>query len=213
MSDDYLKDEDLLSILEDNALQDTESSKSEKSEVEKAMSEDSKPVDTAITVNDLQTIANQIDFSSGNPGSGNIETDLSNWFEGVDNIPSEGLNALVANASIKLDYGLTHTTLTSFRIMSKLRKFIEEDAFDMLFSETAILGLDPEDILDRVKTAFAMYKELGTMNQRTIQSMKDYRLKAGSETSDVDRLSMLLSTIPSDKLEKVLKEIAFSNGK
>ena len=174
------------------------------------MEEDTKPsVDTAVSVNDIKDIAEKFSVVNGNPGSGDIDTDLSNWFDGTDALPSESLNNTVANSSVKLDYGLTHTTLTSFKLMSKLRKFIEEDAFDMLFSETAILGIDTEEILDRVKVAFTMYKELGMFTQRVVQSQRDFRLKSGSESAEVDRLTMLLSTIPSDKLESTLKEIAF----
>lgn len=221
MAEDYLRDEDLLSILEESVEEDktNKTSKSDEgiSEVEKLMSSDkdtsTESIDTAISVKDVQAIAESFNKISGNKGSGNLDTDLSNWFEGVDDLPSDALNNNVANASVKLDYGLTHSTLTSFKLMNKLRKFIEEDAFDLLFSENAILGIDSEEVLDRVKTAFTMYKELGSLTQRTVQSMREYKYKTGSEGTDVDRLTMLLSTIPSDKLESTLKEIAFGDEK
>lgn len=209
MSDDYLKDEDLLSILEDST-DDSENIESTSSEVEEAMSEsESSKIDTAVSVRDLKEIADKFDFGS-NPGSGDLDTDLSNWFEGVDNLPSEGLNNNVSNASAKLDYGLTHNTLTSFRMMSKLRKFIEEDAFDLLFSESAILGLDSEDVLDRVKVAFGMYKELSSLTQRVVQSNKEFNLKNDKDSTDVDKLSLLLGSISSDKLQSILSEIAYN---
>ena len=52
-----------------------------------------------------------------------------------------------------------------------------------------------------------MYKELGALNQRTLMSLKEYKFKSGSSSDEVDKLTMLLSSIPSDKLEDILSEL------
>lgn len=203
------------SLIENQDLLDILGAGSEStSELEKAMESDSTEDDIEATkkLDELKALAVELESTTkgSNPGSGDLDTDINNWFNGSDNLPSDGLNSYVGNASIKMDYGLTRHTLSSFEMMGSLRKFLDS-SFEMLFDENVVMGLSPEDLENRVKLAFTMYKELGAQAQKTVMNIKDYKLKANSDSSDeVDKLSMLLSSIPSDKLKALLKEISVS---
>lgn len=220
-TDNMTADQDLLDILsgglgveEDNTS--TVVADDNPSELEKALSgtpsdeEDEKDADSKLA--ELKEIADKLTMSTTgkNPGSGDIDTDLSNWFDGKDALPSDSLNDYVSNASLKMDYGLSKNVISSYAFMGKLRKFIEEDAFDVLFSEQAILGCDPEDVESRLRTAFTMYEKLASLNAKVINDIKNYRLKSNTESTDIDRLTLLLGSIPSDKLTKILEEISYS---
>ncbi len=199
-SDNLIENQDLLDIL--GADLDS------KSELEKAMSEDdNKEADQKMS--ELRELATQLESSTqgSNPGSGDIDVDLSNWFNGTSSLPSDDLNAYVGNSSIKMDYGLTRQTLTNFEMMGTLNKFMNS-SFELLFDENAVMGLTPEELEDRVKLAFTMYKELGSLNQRTVMSIKDFKVKSNSESDEIDKISLLLSSIPSDKLKTLLTELS-----
>lgn len=143
-------------------------------------------------------------------GSGDLDVDLNNWYNGVDKLPSAPLTRYVSNRESKTEYGLSKATLSNYDMMSKLRKFLDE-SFDYLFNEQAMMGLDPDDLMDRVKVAFTMYKELNNINQKTYFEMNAIRHKYGTDKSD--RLDMLLSSIPSDKLKKILEELMNEKSK
>lgn len=204
ISDNMVTDQDLLDIL-DNA------DESSKSDLEKAMEKSDKD-DANEKLEQLKNIANQLTMSNvgKNPGSGDLDTDLSNWFEGKDSLPSDDLNNYTSNSLAKMDYGLTRNVLSSYSIMGKLRKFIEEDAFDVVFSEQAILGCDTEEVMDRMKAAFVMYKDLANLNAKINNDIKNYRIRSNTETNDIDKLSLLLGSISSDKLQSILSEIAYN---
>ena len=199
-SDNLIENQDLLEILGADSQS--------MSELEKAMSEEDNDAANR-KMEELKEIATQLGSSTkgSNPGSGDLDTDLSNWFEGVDSLPSDKLNSYVGNSTIKMDYGLTKQTLTNFGMMGKLNKFLDA-SFETIFDESAVMGLTPDELLDRVKVAFTMYKELGALNQRTVMSMKDFRMKSGSESDEIDKISLLLSSIPSDKLKSLLTELS-----
>lgn len=213
ITENLATDQDLLDILEGN-----DSSKETKSELEKAMTmtdEQREKEEADKKMAELKDIANQLTASTvgKNPGSGDLDTDLSNWFDGSSQLPSDDLNSYVSNATVKMDYGLTRNVLSSYSFMGKLRKFIEEDAFDVLFSEQALLGCTPEEVMDRLKVSFTMFKDLANLNAKINNDIKNYRLRSNTESSDIDRLSLLLGSIPTDKLSKVLEEISYSTEK
>ena len=214
ITENLATDQDLLDILGASS----DNSVDLKSDLEKAMTEadeqkEKEEADKKMA--ELKDIANQLTASTSgkNPGSGDIDTDLSNWFDGKDPLPSDELNNYVSNATVKMDYGLTKNVLSSYSFMGKLRKFIEEDAFDALFSEQAILGCDPEELESRLKTAFVIYKDLANLNAKINNDIKNYRLRSNTESSDIDRLSLLLGSIPTEKLSKVLEEISYGSEK
>lgn len=199
-------DDDLLKILTDSSKEDEE---------ENSSVVDTDEEDANRKMEEIRSLAETFGNSEvigKNPGSGDIDTDLSNWFEGSDSLPSDKLNGYVSNSEAKMSYGLSRNALSSYQMMGKLGKFLDS-SLDMLFSDQAIMGLSPEDILDRVKVGFAMYKELGSLNQKTYMALKDYKLKSGSSSDDTDKLTMLLSSIPSDKLEEILMELNRSKSK
>ena len=199
-------DQDLLDILQGTSSIDTSSNVdthiSDEEEANKKLQE-------------LKDIASQlsIDTTNFDPGSGNIDDDLANWFDGKDALPSSSLTNYVSNSSVKMEYGLQRQVLSSYTLMGKLYKFLSEDAFDVLFDESALLSLDAEEVESRVKTAFTMYERLAALNAKINRDLKDYKLKSNTDNSDIDRLSLLLGSIPSEKLSKMLEEIAYSNKK
>lgn len=200
-SDNLIENDDLLSIL----------SQESSSELERAMTteDDKDSSDADDKMKELRELATQMETSSkvNNPGSGDIDTDLSNWFNGTDKLPSDNLTSYMGNATIKMDYGLTRQTLTNFDMMGSLHKFLDS-SFELLFDDMATMGLTPDELEDRVKLAFTMYKELASINQRTVMSIKDFKLKTGSEGGEINKISLLLSSIPSDKLKALLTELS-----
>lgn len=203
-SDDLMNDEDLLSMLGDG----------DKSELEQAMKE-SEEEEADRKMEELRQLTGAIESSiqGQNAGSGDIDDDLKNWFEGKDTLPSDDLTGYVSNPTVKMDYGLTKTTLSNFGLMGKLRKFIENDVFDLLFSESSITGLDAEALESRMRLAADMYVKVTSLNSKVINDMRNIRLKSQDGSSELDKLQMLLSSIPSNKLEEILKSLAFDEHK
>lgn len=199
-SDDLMNDEDLLSMLGEG----------DKSELEKAM-QASEEEEADRKLEEIRQLTGAIETSvqGQNKGSGDIDGDLKRWFDGDDTLPSDDLSGYVSNPTVKMDYGLTRQTLSNFGLMGKLRKFIEEDAFEVLFTESSIMGLDPEDLERRVKLASDLYTHIASLNSKVINDMRNIRLKTQDGTSELDKLQMLLSSIPSGKLEDILKSLAF----
>lgn len=198
-------DQDLLNILQGNDTNSEETSVSVDTDEEEASKK----------LQELKDIASQLSVETvnNNTGSGDIDTDLSNWFDGKDALPSSSLTNYVSNASVKMEYGLQRQVLSSYSLMGKLYKFLSEDAFDVLFNEQALLSLDSEEVEARVKIAFTMYERLAALNAKVNRDLKDYKLKSNTDNTDIDRLSLLLGSIPSEKLSKMLEEIAYSNKK
>ena len=206
------KDQDLLDILNASpSLDTTQSQKSTNNE------DDSDEANSKMS--EIHELAKKLSnnssssVSTGNPGSGDIDQDLANWFDGVDGLPSDPLNGYVSNSMAKMHYGLTRNIMSSYKLMGKLRKFIEEDAFDSLFSEQAVLGLDPDELESRVKTAFVMYKDLASLNAKISSDIHNYRLKSNTEELEMDKLTLLLGSIPSNRLSKILEEISYTSNK
>ena len=198
-------DQDLLNILQGNDTNTEDTSVSVDTDEEEASKK----------LQELKDIASQLSVETvnNNTGSGDIDTDLSNWFDGKDALPSSSLTNYVSNASVKMEYGLQRQVLSSYSLMGKLYKFLSEDAFDVLFNEQALLSLDSEEVEARVKIAFTMYERLAALNAKVNHDLKDYKLKSNTDNTDIDRLSLLLGSIPSEKLTKMLEEIAYSNKK
>lgn len=199
-TDNLIDNQDLLDILSSDS--------DSQSELEKALtgSDDSKSDDSSID-DTLSVVQSAI---PSNPGSGDVDTDLHNWFNGNDKIPSDNLNSYVSNSILKMDYGISRHTLANFDMMGDLGKFLRS-AYDLMFDPNTLMGLSPDELDDRVKTAFTMYRDLAALNQRTLMSLKEYKLKSNTE-DETDKLSMLLSSIPSDKLKALLEEISASKN-
>ena len=145
-----------------------------------------------------------------NAGSGDLDVDLDDWYDGTKLTPSENLTRYVSGGTLKMQYGLSKSTLNNFTIMNKLKKFIEE-AGDILFSDTEMLQLTPSELEERMKMAFTMYSDLNRINQRTVISLNEQARKYNKGKSDVDKLAILLSSISNEKLKKLLDELNKKN--
>ena len=212
--------DDLLSILEDDnsnkensldvssdSLDNDKSSNNSSDSLVDAL-EDEREVEKRME--EIRSIAKTLNtgISKGNAGSGDLDKDVEDWFNGKAPLPSTGLNNYVTNSNIKMSYGLSRNTLSNFDMMGNLRKFLNS-SFDLLFSDSALLGLSPDELIDRVKVGFTIYKDLSVLNSRTILTLNEQRYKNGNDSStDIDKLSMLLSSIPSDRLQKVLEDLS-----
>jgi hypothetical protein len=159
---------------------------------------------------DVSTDLDVIQTGVVNTGSGDLDVDLDDWYEGVKLTPSENLTRYVSGGTLKMQYGLSKSTLNNFSIMNKLKKFIEE-AGDVLFSETEMLQLTPSELEERMKMAFTMYSDLNRINQRTVISLNEQARKYNKGKSDVDKLAILLSSISNEKLKKLLDELNKKN--
>lgn len=213
-NEELYEDDDLLSILSETDLTENTEEKGNKHNPNLSKPSDDEESEMEDKMQSIKDLANSLQEQStgSNPGSGDLDTDLSNWFGGKDVLPSDELNTYNANSTIKMSYGLSRHSLKGYEMMGRLGSFLS-DSFDVLFSETALMSLDPEDALDRVKVAFTMYKELGALNQKTYRDIVEQQNKWNQDNGDIDRLAMLLASIPSDKLQGILEEISFGEKK
>ena len=151
------------------------------------------------------------DSSNTFKGSGDVGTDLDRWIEGKDLTPSDDLNRYVSSTDVKFKYGLSHSTMNNFALMTKLKKFLD-GANEMLFNEEAVLNLSPYELENRVRTAFTMYAELAKINQRTVLALEQQRRRYNDGTSEVDKLALLLSSVPTEKLKDILTAVQKMEG-
>lgn len=163
---------------------------------------------TAIEVLNRET---KSDSSNTFKGSGDVGTDLDRWIEGKDLTPSDDLNRYVSSTDVKFKYGLSHSTMNNFALMTKLKKFLD-GANEMLFNEEAVLNLSPYELENRVRTAFTMYAELAKINQRTVLALEQQRRRYNDGTSEVDKLALLLSSVPTEKLKDILTAVQKMEG-
>lgn len=211
---------DLISILakgeEEEVKQDTKDSQVGSEDTEddsnNSVGTSLKTTMSAMDVLDIEDSSNHstTGISSGS-GSGDVSQDLENWIDGKDLAPSDDLNRFVSATDVKFKYGLTHNTLNNFTLMAQLQKFLDTSN-EILFSESAAMNLSTEELESRVRMAFTMYAELSRINQRTALALEEQRRKYNDGSTDIDKLSLLLSSVPSDKLKEILYAITKSKG-
>lgn len=207
---------DLISILsqcdKDEEVTDTKDSQQESTDIN-SNEEDSS--DTGTVLNSMTSAMDVLDAEEKShttiTGSGDVSQDLENWIDGKDLAPSDDLNRYVSATDVKFKYGLTHNTLTNFTLMSQLQKFLNVSN-EILFSESAAMNLPPDELESRVRMAFTMYAELSRINQRTAIALEEQRRKYNDGSTDIDKLALLLASVPSDKLKEILYAITKSKG-
>lgn len=146
-----------------------------------------------------------------NPGSGDLDDDLANNYQGRDAILSEPLTRYVANTSSKSAYGLSRHILGNFELMGLFRQFLGR-SFDSVFGLNQLAGLDPEERENFYVKGFSVFKELFLMNSKTILTLNEHRAKYEGGDTENDRLAMLIGAIPSDKLAAILEEISYGRS-
>lgn len=207
---------DLISILakgEEEVKQDTKDSQVGSEDIEDNDEDNSTSLKTTMSAMDVLDIEDGSRHSTTSlpSGSGDVSQDLENWIDGKDLAPSDDLNRFVSATDVKFKYGLTHNTLNNFTLMAQLQKFLDTSN-EILFSESAAMNLSPEELESRVRMAFTMYAELSRINQRTALALEEQRRKYNDGSTDIDKLSLLLSSVPSDKLKEILYAITKSKG-
>lgn len=208
---------DLISILakgeEDEIKQDTKDSQVGSEDTEDDSNGVGTSLKTTMSAMDVLDIEDSSSHSTTgiSSGSGDVSQDLENWIDGKDLAPSDDLNRFVSATDVKFKYGLTHNTLNNFTLMAQLQKFLDTSN-EILFSESAAMNLSPEELESRVRMAFTMYAELSRINQRTALALEEQRRKYNDGSTDIDKLSLLLSSVPSDKLKEILYAITKSKG-
>lgn len=146
-----------------------------------------------------------------NLGSGDLDDDLSNNYQGRDAIPSEPLTRYVSNTASKSAYGLSRHVLGNFELMGLFRQFLSR-SFDSVFGLNQLAGLDPEERENFYLKGFSIFKELFLMNSKTILTLNEQRAKYEGGDTENDRLSMLIGAIPSDKLAAILEELSYGRS-
>lgn len=207
---------DLISILsqcdKDEEVTDTKDSQQESTDIDSS-GEDSS--DKGTVLNSMTSAMDVLDAEEKShttiTGRGDVNQDLENWIDGKDLAPSDDLNRYVSATDVKFKYGLTHNTLTNFTLMSQLQKFLDVSN-EILFSESAAMNLPPDELESRVRMAFTMYAELSRINQRTAIALEEQRRKYNDGSTDIDKLALLLASVPSDKLKEILYAITKSKG-
>lgn len=207
---------DLISILsqcdKDEEVTDTKDSQQESTDIDSSGEGSS---DKGTVLNSMTSAMDVLDAEEKShtiiTGSGDVNQDLENWIDGKDLAPSDDLNRYVSATDVKFKYGLTHNTLTNFTLMSQLQKFLNVSN-EILFSESAAMNLPPDELESRVRMAFTMYAELSRINQRTAIALEEQRRKYNDGSTDIDKLALLLASVPSDKLKEILYAITKSKG-
>lgn len=200
ITDKLFDNDDLLSILDSG----------NKSEIEVSLGGElvsAEEMETNQRFEELRGLSENIPAHMENLGSGDLDTDLNNWFNGVDKLPSSPLSENVNSPMIKMDYGITRNTMSNFTMMGDLRKFLES-SIGLLFNADFASSLTEEDLQERFKLAFTVYEKLYAQNQRTVMSLKDYKLKTNGVEDETDQMRMLISSIPKDKLKLILSELS-----
>lgn len=197
-----IDNDDLLEMLEaeEDDKQDSKVKDEEDGNVED-MKETKSSIDAivdSIKSRDIDKISHEYDEKD-------LNTDYDEWINGVTVMPSADLNRFISNAQVKMSYGLSHSTLSNYLLMNKLKAFLD-GAVESLFDPNSYLNMMPDELESRIKTAFTMYRELAQLNQRTTLALAEQARKYNSDT-EMDKLSMLLSAIPSEKLSEILKEV------
>ena len=149
---------------------------------------------------DLSNLLDMIG-NSGNYGSGDITEDLMNWFNGNDKLPSDPLAGFLSNAVLKAEFGMFFNMIKNFSRMKKLQDFVDK-AEDIYFNPEDIMRLDPDELKKRLESASDVMKNLYEMNRRTISGIK----QKGKE-EEMDKLKILLSAIPSNKLKDIISSL------
>lgn len=207
---------DLISILsqcdKDKEVTDTKDSQQESTDTNSSEEDSS---DKGTVLNSMTSAMDVLDAEGKShttiTGSGDVNQDLENWIDGKDLAPSDDLNRYVSATDVKFKYGLTHNTLTNFTLMSQLQKFLDVSN-EILFSESAAMNLPTDELESRVRMAFTMYAELSRINQRTAIALEEQRRKYNDGSTDIDKLALLLASVPSDKLKEILYAITKSKG-
>ena len=139
--------------------------------------------------------------------TGNLDEDIKEWYVGDKSLPTKELVQYVSGFNDKTDVGTRRTILSNFEMMGNLRNYIT-NSIPLVFDIDASYGLDPEELEEKLKLAFSMYKELSGLNLKTSLAISEQQKKYNNSDDTIDKLTMLLSSIPSDKLEKLLKELS-----
>jgi hypothetical protein len=208
MSDENsIEDIDLLSLFEDNDStnsQDTNSvSSNDGVNIPLDDNEDTKTsFDTPKEVSNNNTSIFDMLGSSGNRGSGDINEDLMNWFVGVDKLPSDPLADFLSNSALKAEFGMMFNMIKNFERIKKLQDFVDK-AEEVYFNPEDIITLDPEDLEKRMKFASDVMKNMYEMNRRTISS-----IKKKSDDGEMEKLKVLLSAIPNNKLKDIISSLS-----
>lgn len=185
-----IEDIDLLDMLNDD----------DRVETQKAI-ENSPKVDTEKKVPEDYSSILDILGNSGNPGTGDVSEDLMNWLNAMDKLPSDPLATFLNNAVLKAEFGMFFNLIKNFSRLKKLQDFVDR-AEDIYFNTDDIITLSPDEIKERMESASDIMKNLYEMNRRTIQSAKT----KGKE-EEMDKLKMLLSAIPNNKLKDILTSL------
>jgi predicted CopG family antitoxin len=91
--------------------------------------------------------------------------------------------------------------IKNFSRMKKLQDFVDK-AEDIYFNPEDIMRLDPDELKKRLESASDVMKNLYEMNRRTISGIK----QKGKE-EEMDKLKILLSAIPSNKLKDIISSL------
>jgi hypothetical protein len=139
--------------------------------------------------------------NSGNTGTGDVATDLMNWLQGADKLPSDPLTELLGNSILKTEFAMLYNIVENFLKMNKLKEFIDA-AQEIYFDPDALVGMEPDEVFKRFTTALKMKENLFEMNRRAIAQLKDKQ-----KDNELDKLQILLSAIPTNKLKELIGTI------
>jgi hypothetical protein len=139
--------------------------------------------------------------STGNIGSGDVTEDLMNWFKGDDKLPSDPLVEFLNSASLKVEFGMMFNMIKNFARLKKLQDFVDQ-AEEVYFDPNEIINLEPDELKERMKFASDIMSNMFEMNRKTIMGMKKK-----NDEEDMDKLKLLLSAIPSNKLKDIITNL------
>lgn len=138
----------------------------------------------------------------GNMGSGDIIEDMIGWLQNTDKIPSDPLNSFIANSDVKLERSMDFNILMALsKRASNLLEFITESE-KMLFDPNDLLSLETDDLKERHAAASKSFDNMMELTRKMLHSLKKEKRDA-----EVDKLKMLLSSLPSEKLIDLIRAL------
>lgn len=207
---DEVKDIDILDIL-NNSISNDEDEIIDVVSNEEVGTQDTKGTsDSTIDVNssDVKDDSTRIDINSligaglvgqkSNKGSGDVTTDLLNWLNNSDTMPSDPLTSYLSNSHIKAEFSLYYLLLNNMSRMKTIDEFLR-DAESILYNTRDIHNLDPDELKERYVNANKVMENLLTHSTRIVAN-----IKKNKNDDEMDKLKMLLGAIPSNKLKEII---------
>lgn len=135
-----------------------------------------------------------------NLGSGNTLEDLIEWLKSDGTVPSDPLINMMSNYTMKSEMLMFFGVFNNVKRLSKLTAFIDA-ADNIVYDPDKLITMDADESLVLLSSAS---KEVSGIYDAVRKSLATVKLK---KEEDIDKLKLLLGSIPTDKLKEIIKSL------